>query len=103
MADQRALLSTIKRSDQLIAYLRDELNWPMIIDTPEKVKTSGRDSENLKVKHLKNGKYIIEYFLPTDLNNPIHTSTDYGPNVRIEHILGDQLNDYIIIIKVKKL
>ncbi len=29
MADHRALLSTIRRSDQLIAYLRDELNWPI--------------------------------------------------------------------------
>ena len=29
MTDHRALLSTIRRSDQLIAYLRDELYWPI--------------------------------------------------------------------------
>ena len=29
MADHRALLSTIRRSDQLIAYLSKELNWPI--------------------------------------------------------------------------
>jgi len=90
-------------ADELYEKKNIELNWPLVIDTPEKVETSGRGSEKLKVKHLKSGKYLIEYFLPEDLSNAIHTSTGYGPNLKVKHILGDQRNDYIVVIKVKKL
>ncbi len=36
-ADHRAKLATIKRFDQLIAYLRDEMGWPIARDSFEKV------------------------------------------------------------------
>lgn len=90
-------------ADELYEKMYTERNWPKIIDKVEKVKTSGRGSENLKLKNLKSGKYKIDYYLPNDLENPIHSSTDYGPNVRVEYELGDQVEDYIVIIKVKKL
>ncbi|MFQ5507173.1 MAG: hypothetical protein ACE5F1_20575, partial [Planctomycetota bacterium] len=35
--DHRAKLSTIKRFDQLIAYLRDEMDWPIARDSFEDV------------------------------------------------------------------
>ncbi len=90
-------------ADELYEKKNLELNWPLVNSEIEKVETTGKKSENLKIKHLKNGKYMIEYFLPNDLTNAINTSTGYGPNIKIKHLLGDTQKDYIVIIKVKKL
>ena len=90
-------------ADELYEKKNIELNWPLVNSVIEKVETSGRGSENLKIKHLKSGKYIIEYFLPNDLSNAIHTSTGYGPSLKVKHLLGNTQEDYIVIIKVKKL
>ena len=36
--DHRAVLAKIKRFDQLIAYLRDEMGWPIARDSFEEVE-----------------------------------------------------------------
>ncbi|MBL1279685.1 MAG: hypothetical protein COA33_005410 [Fluviicola sp.] len=66
----------------------------------QKVKTFGRKGENLRLKGMKKTGYVIEYFLPNDLENSIHTSRGRGSNVKIKAIIGDSFEEYIVLFKV---
>lgn len=64
--DHRAQLAAIRRSDQLIAYLRDEMGWPIARDsfddvddlfydfTPEELGIDTRNAAKIQeIKHLR--------------------------------------------------
>lgn len=79
-----------------------EKGWDKPIKVLRRVKTSGRKSEKLKLKGMKSSQYVIDYFLPSDLVNPIHTSYDRGPSVKIETTLGDTKAEYLLLFKARE-
>lgn len=75
--------------------------WEAPISTIQTVRLGGRKGEKLKIKGMKNAQYIIDYFLPSNLENPIHTSYDMGPTVKIETVIGNTNEEYIVLFKMR--
>ncbi len=71
MADHRALLSSIRRSDQLIAYLRDELNWPIDLYDEEDELYFDFEPEELGIDPANAAKIQeIRRLRPLGVNDP---------------------------------
>ena len=71
MADHSELLSTIRSSDQLIAYLREELNWPIDFQEEEDELFFEFEPEELGIDS-KNAAKIqeIKRLRPLGVNDP---------------------------------
>jgi hypothetical protein len=79
--------------------VRPEARWS--IPFSESQEVSAR-SESLKLKGMQSGKYIIEYYYPNDLINPIGSSSNNGPNVRLDHPIGTTDSTYLILFKARR-
>ena len=77
--------------------------WKELKGTPiefqEKVDCS---DEKMKLYGMEFGRYDIEYFLPSDLLNPIAASSDMGPRVKLKYTLDASEKGYIVLFVVKK-
>lgn len=58
--------------------------------------------EKLKVKGMNSGKYYINYFLPSNFSEPIHSDENQGPQVRIRFNVPATETAYIIPFMIRK-
>jgi len=58
--------------------------------------------QKLKLKNMRPNKYYINYFTPNNLSAPIHSSDDWGPNVKIDYKFTGGESDYITVIMARK-
>ncbi len=77
--------------------------WNPLPNTIENVNTYGNGGEDLKLKGMNGGNYIIDYFLPSNLSVPFTSTEDYGPNVKIElNNFGGSEDTYIVLFKARR-
>lgn len=62
----------------------------------------GKNSENLYLKGMNTGKYYLNFFHPSNLVAPFHTSKDWGPNVEMDVAVNGTENDYIVLFMAQR-
>ena len=86
--DHRAVLASIRRFDQLIAYLRDEMGWPIARDSFEDVDDLFYDftADELGIEPVEPStalEHSLQQFGERDRNNRILTRLILGLSVPV--------------------
>ncbi len=60
------------------------------------------EKENIRIRGLKLGKYVIEYYYPDQLEKPFKTDVFRGMNGKISVEIGNEKENYIVLFKIYK-
>ena len=90
--------------DCLDSYLsgiyKDDEDWPDYFT--DGILNVNTDTERLMVRGMNSSRYYINYFHPSNLSTPIHSSDNMGSNVRVQYTIPGTYNDYITLFKVRQ-
>lgn len=62
----------------------------------------GKNKENLQLRGMNAGKYYLNFFHPSNLTAPFHTSKNWGPNLEMDVAVNGTEDDYIVLFMAQR-
>jgi hypothetical protein len=79
-----------------------EEEWPKNYSTLNEAQTIDLSKSNLLLRGVSSSRYIVDYYLPSDLSKPFYTSDDRGEKVKMNVVIPATDKEFVVYFMARR-